>query len=68
MQKEGQKRMKRISAKQLKIGTRHELEHTDDPETAAQIAMDHLREIPDYYTRLQKMEREFKREKRSRKG
>ncbi len=34
---------------QLAIGTMLELEHTDDPELAREIAMDHLAEDPDYY-------------------
>jgi len=34
-----------------------EMEHTDDPMVAIEIAMDHLSEIPDYYTHLDKMEK-----------
>lgn len=37
---------------QLKRGLRVELEHTDDPEVALEIAMDHLAEDPRYYTKL----------------
>lgn len=48
---------------QLRIGIEVEKEHTDDPEIAAKIAKDHLNEIPDYYTRLLKMEKEAKGEK-----
>jgi len=44
--------------KQLAMGLEVELEHTDDPKLALEIAMDHLVEIPDYYTHLDKMERE----------
>ncbi len=33
------------------------MEHTDDRDLAMRIALDHLAEIPDYYTRLKKMER-----------
>jgi hypothetical protein len=33
-----------------------EKEHTDRSEVAKQIALDHLAEIPDYYTRLVAME------------
>lgn len=47
---------------QLKMGTKMEMEHTDDPEIAEKIAKDHLDEIPDYYTRLEKMEREADKE------
>jgi hypothetical protein len=42
---------------QLKIGTEHELEHTDDEDTAREIAMDHLAEDPDYYKKLKKIEK-----------
>lgn len=45
---------------QLGIGTDIELEHTDDRKEAEQIALDHLGETPDYYTRLLKMEKEAK--------
>lgn len=41
---------------QLRAGIKIEMEHTDDPNTARQIALDHLRELPDYYTRLKAME------------
>jgi hypothetical protein len=34
---------------QLKIGTIHELEHTNSKEVAQRIAMDHLVEDPEYY-------------------
>lgn len=43
---------------QLKMGIKVEMEHTTDPEISARIARDHLAEIPDYYTRLLKMEKE----------
>lgn len=43
---------------QLLQGIKIEHEHTSDPDEALKIAMDHLSEIPDYYTRLEKMERE----------
>jgi len=41
---------------QLALGTEVELEHTDDPAVAEEIALDHLDELPDYYTRLAAME------------
>lgn len=44
--------------KELAMGIEVEAEHTGDPQTAMEIAMDHLKEFPDYYTRLKKMERE----------
>jgi hypothetical protein len=43
---------------QLKKGIVVEREHTDSDAVAAKIAMDHLVELPDYYTRLEKMEKE----------
>jgi len=48
--------------KQLKIGTKIEMEHTKDPDEAKKIALDHLKEFPDYYTRLVKMEAQAKKE------
>jgi hypothetical protein len=33
-----------------------ELEHTDDPQKAREIAMDHLTEDPNYYIKLKKIE------------
>ena len=41
---------------QLKLGIQSEYEHTNDKDLAADIALQHLDEIPDYYTRLKKME------------
>ena len=43
---------------QLKMGIKVEMEHTSDPLIAKRIALDHLTEIKDYYTRLAKMEKE----------
>ena len=45
-----------FDAKQLAMGIKVENEHTDSDEIAESIAKDHLSEIPDYYTRLRKME------------
>ena len=42
--------------KQLDMGEPIEHEHTKDHELARDIALQHLDEIPDYYTRLKKME------------
>lgn len=47
---------------QLDIGTDVEKEHSDDFLIAKAIAKDHLREIPDYYIRLKKMEKKAKEE------
>lgn len=48
--------------RQLDLGIDVEKEHTDDPYIAKKIAKDHLDEIPDYYDRLIKMEKEAKGE------
>ena len=47
---------------QLAKGIKIEKEHTDDPKVAEKIAKDHLDEIPDYYTRLEKMEKGAKKD------
>ena len=44
--------------KELEIGMKVEMEHTSCPLVARKISLDHLSEIPDYYTRLKKMEAE----------
>lgn len=46
-------------------GMKVEKEHTDSKELAKQIAVDHLTEFPDYYTRLDKMESEAKKAKQA---
>lgn len=38
---------------ELRVGAKEELEHTDDPKEAKKIAMDHLKEDPQYYTKLE---------------
>jgi hypothetical protein len=43
--------------KQLAEGVKIEMEHTDDKDTAAEIAMDHLAEDPDYYKKLKEVEK-----------
>lgn len=43
---------------ELKKGIEIEYEHTNNPEISKRIALDHLSEIDDYYTRLIKMEKE----------
>lgn len=45
-----------VDSNELLMGIEVEMEHTDDPAIALDIAMDHLAELPDYYTRLAKME------------
>lgn len=46
--------------KQLEMGRKVEHEHTKDADLATDIALNHLGEIPDYYTRLDKMEKQGK--------
>lgn len=43
---------------ELKMGIEVEYEHTTNPIISRKIAMDHLVEIPDYYTRLKRLEDE----------
>lgn len=54
-----------FNAEELAMGIKIEMEHTTNPDIAKEIAKDHLSEIPDYYTRLTKMEEEAKKEKES---
>jgi hypothetical protein len=61
----------RFDVEQFRMGLDVELEHgrrdvttnvsDDDETTTAKIALAHLNEFPDYYTRLAKMEAEAKR-------
>jgi hypothetical protein len=41
-----------VDANQLSLGVQIEMEHTNDPDIAKEIAMDHLKEDPKYYTKL----------------
>jgi hypothetical protein len=43
---------------QLLEGIKWEREHSEDSFVALEIAMDHLERIPDYYSRLLRLERE----------
>jgi hypothetical protein len=43
--------------KELDMGLSVEKEHTKDENTAKKIAMDHLFEDPEYYTKLSKIEK-----------
>jgi len=47
---------------QISKGIEVEMEHTNDPKVALEITMDHLKEIPDYYSRLDSMEQEAETE------
>lgn len=40
--------------KQVLKGITHEKEHTTDPKVAREIAMDHIKEDPKYYDKLDK--------------
>ena len=46
---------------QIEKGKEIELEHTNNPNLAREIAMDHLTEIPNYYTHLEEMEQKAKK-------
>jgi hypothetical protein len=48
--------------KQILMGIKIEQEHTTNKMIALEITMDHLEEIPDYYTRLVEMEEEAEEE------
>lgn len=58
----------KFDVEQFRMGMDVELEHglrdaetnvtDDDPLTTGKIALAHLKEFPDYYTRLEKMEKE----------
>lgn len=52
---------------QLIMGIKVEQEHTTDKYTALEITMDHLEEIPDYYTRLEEMEEKAEAEWKAKK-
>jgi len=49
-----------VDPKELEMGTEVEYEHTPNTDMAQDIALDHLTEVDDYYTRLEKMEEEAK--------
>jgi predicted DNA-binding protein len=61
-----------FDVEQFRIGMNVELEHglhdlstnvsDDDAHVTAKIALAHLNEFPDYYTRLERMEEEAKRD------
>lgn len=52
-----------VNPRELQKGIQHEMEHTNDPDVAEEIVLDHLAEDPLYYTHLDKMEREVKKKK-----
>jgi|GEM_PF-2050066 len=48
--------------RQIEMGVKVEMEHVDDKKLAKEISMDHLWEIPDYYDRLDKMEKDAEKD------
>lgn len=48
-----------FDAKELEMGKKVELEHTENDIIALLIAKDHLTEYPFYYSELEKMEKSF---------
>jgi hypothetical protein len=54
----------KISPTQIRMGTRHEMEHTSSPKIARKIALDHLKSSPRYYTYLNNMERQMQKDKK----
>jgi len=52
----------KYNPRQLKMGIKVEYEHTPSKEASKEIAKDHLEELPDYYDRLNKMEKEAENE------
>lgn len=51
-----------VNKDELEKGIKVEHEHTDDDALAEQIALDHLNEFPDYYSRLDVMEEGAKKD------
>jgi len=60
MAKAGGEVGKEYDMEQVKMGIGVEMEHTKDPRTALKIALDHLDESSDYYTKLKEVESEQK--------
>lgn len=48
---------KDVDKKELEMGKKVEKEHIDDDDTVEEIALDHLAEMPDYYSKLKEMEK-----------
>ena len=53
-----------VHPEQLVMGIKVEMEHTDSQNEAKKIALDHLAEFADYYTRHAKMEKKAKADKK----
>jgi hypothetical protein len=47
-----------VDQDELQKGIEHELEHTNDEYIARLIALDHLSEMPDYYTKLSAVDKD----------
>ena len=47
--------------KQMKMGKKVEMEHTNSTDMAEEISRDHLWEFPNYYAELDKMETKLKK-------
>jgi hypothetical protein len=54
----------RVNYHEFTKGWKHELEHTDDIDKAKEIALDHLAEDPNYYTRLDMIEYQAEKSKK----
>ena len=49
---------------EFELGTKHEFEHINDKSVAERIALDHLLENPRYYTMLEQMESDAKKNRK----
>jgi len=56
------KKPEEFDPKALAKGIDIEMEHTDDPNVAREISMDHLTESPVYYDELEKMEKKIEKQ------
>ena len=54
------KSKKKFNKQQLEMGAKVEMEHTNNPALAKEIAKDHLTEDPKYYNKLKKIEKAHK--------
>lgn len=61
--KDPKKSFDEYDQKELSMGIKIEMEHTDDSEIAKIIACNHLDEFPNYYTELKKMEKDLEQSK-----
>jgi hypothetical protein len=58
-------KVKSFDEKALRAGVKVEMEHTNNPKVAREIAMDHMTEFgPAYYVELAKMEKRLERQQR----